>query len=337
MTVTEAEITEAVTALRAGQLVAFPTETVYGLGADASNADAIRRLFAAKGRPADHPVIVHLAGAAALDQWAAHVSPAARRLAQHFWPGPLTLILPRAAHVLDLVTGGQNSVGLRVPDHPVAQALLRAFAGSAPAGAPSGLVAPSANRFGRISPTRAEHVRAELGAAVALVLDGGPAQVGIESTIVDLSSTQPTLLRPGQISSAAITEVLGAPLAQPGAAGGTSTTRAPGTLASHYAPTTPLVLIEPEQLLAEVARLSQAGECIAVLARRAAPAELSGLSWHVAPEDASGYARMLYAALRELDALGATRIVVERVPDDPSWLAVRDRLRRAAAAPAAGH
>lgn len=337
MTVTEQEIAQAVTALRAGQLVAFPTETVYGLGANASDAAAVRRLFTAKGRPADHPVIVHLLGAAALDQWAAQVPATARQLAEHFWPGPLTLILPRAAHVLDLVTGSQCSVGLRVPDHPVALALLRAFAASAPSGTPSGLVAPSANRFGRISPTRAEHVRAELGSTVAMVLDGGPARVGIESTIIDLSSDQPTLLRPGQISSAAIAEVLGAPLALPDTTGATSTTRAPGSLASHYAPTTPLVLIEPERLLDEVARLSAAGERIVVLARRAAPTGLAGMPWRLAPADASSYARMLYATLRELDAQGATRIVVERVPDDVSWMAVRDRLRRAATDPSGAH
>lgn len=333
MTATEQEIAQAVAALRTGQLVAFPTETVYGLGADASNADAIRRLFAAKGRPADHPVIVHLTSAVALDQWAAQVPETARRLAQHFWPGPLTLILPRAEHVLDLVTGGQASVGLRVPDHPVALALLHAFAQSTPDNVPSGLVAPSANRFGRISPTRAEHVHAELGSAVAMVLDGGPTRVGIESTIVDLSSAQPMLLRPGQISSAAISEVLGTPLAYLAAQSRPGTTRAPGTLPSHYAPTTPLVLIEPERLLDEVTRLSAAGARIVVLARRAAPPELAGLTWRVAPADAPGYAQMLYATLRELDAQGAARIVVERVPEDQSWLAVRDRLRRAAADP----
>jgi L-threonylcarbamoyladenylate synthase len=325
ITVDEQAITRAVAALRDGQLVAFPTETVYGLGADAGNADAVRRVFAAKGRPADHPVIVHLPDAALLDHWAAQVPDAARRLAQQFWPGPLTLILPRAAHVLDVVTGGQDSVGLRVPDHPVALALLRAFAHDTR----GGLVAPSANRFGRISPTRAEHVRAELGDAVAMILDGGPSRVGVESTIIDLSGAQPMLLRPGQLSVAAIEATLGQPLALP-TPSASPATRAPGTLASHYAPTTPLLLIAPEQLLAELTRRQAAGERIAVLARRPAPAELAELPWLVAPMDADGYARMLYAALRELDALGATRIVVEAAPDDPAWLAVRDRLRRAA-------
>lgn len=324
--VSQEQIDQAVAALRAGQLVAFPTETVYGLGADASNEAAVRRLFAAKGRPADHPVIVHLAEPAALDQWAARVPEEARRLAQHFWPGPLTLILPRAAHVLDVVTGGQASVGLRVPDHPVALALLRAFGRSRR----GGLVAPSANRFGRISPTRAEHVRAEFTDEVALVLDGGPCRVGLESTIVDLSGAQPMLLRPGQLSPEAIAAVLGQPLAMPSARPSAQTTRAPGMLASHYAPRTPLLLSPSEQLTADLARLIAGGERIAVLARRPQPPDMAVLRWQRAPADADSYARQLYSSLRELDALNATRIVVEAAPDEPAWLAVRDRLRRAA-------
>ncbi len=316
--VASAQIAAAVAALRRGELVAFPTETVYGLGADASNEAAVRRIFAAKGRPADHPVIVHLPDAALLDAWARDVSAIARRLAARFWPGPLTLILPRANHVLDVVTGGQDTVGLRVPDHPVAQALLQAFGG--------GIAAPSANRFGRISPTRAEHVRAELGDAVAVILDGGPSRVGLESTIVDLSGDQPVLLRPGQITAAEIAAVAGVPVLTQQR----TRTRAPGTLASHYAPVTPVELVDPATLESSVAALSQAGARIAVLARRPMPRSLRALAWIELPPDADGYARGLYASLRELDAAGADRIIVERVPDDEAWTAVRDRLTRAA-------
>lgn len=321
MTVHEAAIIEAAAALRRGELVAFPTETVYGLGADASDAAAVRRSFAAKGRPAEHPVIVHLASAGRLHHWAAPVPPEAYRLAQRFWPGPLTMILPRAAHVLDVVTGGQTTVGLRVPDHPIAHALLEAFGG--------GIAAPSANRFGRISPTRAEHVRAELGDAVALVLDGGPSRVGLESTIVDLSGSEPALLRPGFVGVADLEAVLGRPLRIP--AGDHQTgTRAPGTLASHYAPSTPLVLVEPAGLFVAIAGLLDAGQQVAVLARRPAAETHAGVMWRVAPPEAAAYGHQLYGTLRELDALGCDSIVVEAVPDTDDWLAVRDRLRRAA-------
>lgn len=309
-------VERAVAVLRAGGLVAFPTETVYGLGADASNGRAVARIFAAKGRPADHPVIVHLAEAGQLPQWARRVPEAARRLAAAFWPGPLTLILPRAAGVLDVVTGGQDSVGIRVPSHPVAQALLRGFGG--------GIAAPSANRFGRISPTRAEHVRAELGDAVDLVLEGEAPAVGIESAIVDLSGARPALLRPGMLGAAALEAVLGEPLAAPAA----DAPRASGTLAAHYAPRTPLRLVAPGALERE---LAAAGAGVAVLARRAAPPGARALVWRAAPPDAGGYARDLYASLRELDAAGASCILVEAPPEGPPWAAVRDRLARAAA------
>lgn len=314
------EIARAVAALRRGELVAFPTETVYGLGADASSEAAVRRIFAAKGRPTDHPVIVHLGDNATLDDWAATVPPAARKLADRFWPGPLTLIVPRTAHVLDVVTGGQPSVGLRMPDHPVAQALLRAFGG--------GIAAPSANRFGRISPTQAAHVRAELGAAVAMVLDGGSSRVGVESTIVDLSGDQPVLLRPGHISAAEIGAVLGQPPLMPTSAN--TATRAPGTLASHYAPVTRLELVDGARLHEILSDLLAQGLRPAVLARRPAPRHLHEIPWIALPNDAAGYAHGLYASLRELDRLGCDRIVVEAVPDTEAWLHVRDRLRRAA-------
>lgn len=313
--VTDDEIAAAVAALRSGQLVALPTETVYGLGADASNADAVRRIFAAKGRPADHPVIVHLAEPGDIEAWAVRIPPAAYALAERFWPGPLTLILPRAPHVLGIVTGGQPSVGLRVPSHPVARRVLKAFGG--------GVAAPSANRFGRISPTRAEHVRAELGAAVAVILDGGPSEVGLESTIVDLSGPEPALLRPGHIALAELAAVLGAPPTIPQA----PTTRAPGTLSSHYAPLTPVTIVAGAELAAAIAG---ATERLAVLARRAAPPAAPSIVWRTLPDEPHAFGHALYATLRELDAVQASRILVEAVPSDGAWAAIADRLRRAA-------
>ncbi len=312
------DIAQAAAILRAGGLVAFPTETVYGLGADARNPEAIHRLFIAKGRPADHPVIVHLAHADAMPQWASRVPAAAVTLAAAFWPGPLTLVLPRAAHVLDLITGEQETVAIRVPSHLVAHDLLEAFG--------DGIVAPSANRFGRLSPTRANHVRAELGDAVDLILDGGPTDVGVESTIVDLSGDRPALLRPGGITPAQLAAVLGASLDAPHAA----SPRASGTLPSHYAPRTPLDLIKPDDLEERANQITAKGSRVTVLARRKAPLVLSGIAWHIVSADAATYARVLYATLRALDAVGYDRILVEDVPDDDAWLAVRDRLRRAA-------
>ncbi len=304
--------------LRAGGLVAFPTETVYGLGADARNPDAIRRLFAAKGRPADHPVIVHLAHVDAMPEWASRVPPAAIALADAFWPGPLTLVLPRAAHVLDLVTGGQETVALRVPRHPVAQELLEMFG--------DGIVAPSANRFGRLSPTHADHVHAELGDAVDLILDGGSTDVGVESTIVDLSGDRPVLLRPGGITPEQIAAVLGIPPDAPHAA----SPRASGTLPSHYAPTTPLAIIAPDDLENRASTVAANGSHVAVLARRTAPTVHSDIAWYVTAADATGYAHALFATLREMDKGGYDYILVEEVPEGDAWLAVRDRLHRAA-------
>jgi len=310
-------IARAAALLHSGELVAFPTETVYGLGADAGNADAVRRIFAAKGRPADHPVIVHLGESAAVAQWARAVPDAARRLAAAFWPGPLTLVLPRAAHVSDAVTGGQDSIGLRVPSHPVAHALLMAFGG--------GIAAPSANRFGRISPTTARHVADDLGAGVALILDGGACDVGIESTIVAFTDDEPVLLRPGGIGIDALARVLGrAPRAPDGGA-----PRAPGTLASHYAPRTPAKLVATDALQAEMRQLASHDERVAVLARRAAGPDGGGELWLHAPAEAAPYAHDLYANLRALDAVAADVILIEAVPAGPAWLAVRDRLARA--------
>lgn len=307
-------IARAAAILDSGGLVAFPTETVYGLGADAANPDAVRRIFEAKGRPADHPVIVHVADAVDLGVWARAVPEAARQLARAFWPGPLTLIVPRAGTVSDVLTGGQDTVGVRVPSHPVAQALLRVFG--------RGVAAPSANRFGRISPTTADHVRAELGDGVDLVLDGGQTDVGIESTIVDVSGSRPALLRPGMIGAAQLEAVLGGPLLTPSR----ESPRVPGNLAAHYAPTTPLALL-PGHEVDVIA--SGSARRIAVLARRTAPSSVR-VTWVEAPADAVRYAHDLYARLRQLDAGGFERIVVETPPDDPAWAAIRDRLARAA-------
>ena len=322
--ISDSEIVQAVAVLRAGGLVAFPTETVYGLGADASNAEAVRRIYAVKRRPADHPVIVHLADAIQVANWSREVPEDAHRLARRFWPGPLTLVLRRAAGVSDLVTGGQDTVAVRVPAHPVAQRLLRGFG--------RGIAAPSANRFGRVSATTAEHVRQEFGSAVACVLDGGEADVGIESTIVDLSGEAARLLRPGAITADAVAAVIGHALAGPGAA----PPRAPGTLAAHYAPATPLVLAESDLLPELAASLIRQGKKVAALARSQARPLEPRLIWLAAPADATGYAHALYASLRQLDAAGCDAILVERPPTDTSWAAVNDRLARAAAgAPAA--
>jgi L-threonylcarbamoyladenylate synthase len=313
------DIEKAVAALRAGGLVAFPTETVYGLGADASNPDALRKIFAAKGRPQDHPLIVHVADAVQLANWARDIPPPAARLAKKFWPGPLTIILRRAPHVSDLVTGGQDTVALRVPSHPVAQALLRAFGG--------GVAAPSANRFGRVSATTAGHVRHEFGAAVDCVLDGGAADVGIESTIVDLSGARPALLRPGWITAAQLEQALGAALAAPDA----QSPRAPGTLARHYAPQTPLMMMEDDLLIELATSLSRQGKRVAVLARSARQPLLANIVWIAAPADAAGYAHDLYVNLRRLDEAGCDAILVERPPQEAAWAAIADRLSRAAA------
>ena len=358
-----AEIEHAARLLREGELVALPTETVYGLGADARNPAALAKIFAAKGRPADHPLIVHLADATQLAQWAVDIPPAAQALADAFWPGPLTLILKRHPAVPDLVTGGQDSVGLRVPAHPVALALLRAFGG--------GIAAPSANPFGRLSPTTAEHVRAAFGETVT-VLDGGPCAVGIESTIVDLTAPTPRVLRPGAIGAEEVQRVLRAalPTTLPNALPNTLpkvttlTTAAPamhsttatsllaptsiqtssaqiaqrsvprvsGSLAAHYAPRTPLRLCAPEALADAVAAALRAGQRVAVLAPASAPplADHPRLLRRLASADFPSYARELYAALHALDAAGCDLILVAAPPDNLAWQAVNDRLRRAA-------
>jgi L-threonylcarbamoyladenylate synthase len=317
--VTQTAISRAAALLGAGELVAFPTETVYGLGADAANPEAVRKVFAAKGRPASHPLIVHIADAAQLEGWAREVPAFALVLAQKFWPGPLTLVLKRDPRVPDAVTGGQDTVALRVPAHPLARQLLRAFGG--------GVAAPSANRFGRVSATTAAHVREEFGDAVACVLDGGAADVGIESTIVDCSGAAPVLLRPGMITPRQLETALGRPLAAPDA----RAPRVSGSLDRHYAPRTPLMLMEGD-LVIELARsLHRQGKRVAVLARTALQPLIAELVWRAAPADVAGYAHDLYANLRDLDRAGCDVMLVEQPPEGADWLAVRDRLQRAAA------
>jgi L-threonylcarbamoyladenylate synthase len=306
------DVAEAVRTLKAGGLVAFPTETVYGLGADASSPQAIARLYAVKRRPADHPVIVHFDSSERAFTWARDVPDAARALAKRYWPGPLTLILERSALAQDFITGGQDNVGVRVPAHPVAHELLVAFGG--------GIAAPSANRFGLVSPTTAEHVRADLGADVDLVLEGGPSEVGIESTIVDLSGAKPVVLRPGKISAVEIEAVLG----QPVTARSANAPRHSGGLERHYAPRTPARLVPAYQLDREIARLK---DKVAVLAFSRPDERVD--YWLRMPRDPQAYARKLYAALRELDTAQCQAILIEAPPATPEWAAVLDRLQRA--------
>ena len=310
------DIERAVTILRDGGLVAFPTETVYGLGADASNDAAVARIFAAKGRPADHPLIVHLASADALTDWASDIPDAAWRLAERFWPGPLTLILKRAPGVAEAASAGLPTLGLRVPGHPVARALLTRFGG--------GIAAPSANRFGRISPTSADHVSAELDGRIDAIVDGGRCEVGLESTILDLSGAHPQVLRPGHIGADALAAVIG-----PVRTIARDAPVVPGSLEAHYAPATPMRLVPAETLEAEAARAAETGP-VAVLARRA-PSGPVACRWIRLDADAEAYGRALYARLREADALGVAHLLVEQVPETPPWEAVRDRLRRAVA------
>jgi L-threonylcarbamoyladenylate synthase len=305
------EVRRAAEILRRGGLVAFPTETVYGLGADASSAAAIERLYRVKGRPSDHPVIVHFGSTLEAFSWSRDVPEAARLLAEQFWPGPLTLVLKRSDRAKDFVTGGQDTVGLRVPSHPVARQLLETFGGA--------IAAPSANRFGRVSPTTAAHVREDLGQDVDLVLEGGPSDIGIESTIVDLSTGAPVVLRPGRISTEELRAVVPT-LSQKTA----DSTRHSGGMERHYAPRTPARLVPSYDLDKEIARLK---EKVAVLAFSRPDERVD--YWVRMPRDPEVYARKLYGALRELDSAGCKGILVEAPPDAPGWAAVRDRLRRA--------
>jgi L-threonylcarbamoyladenylate synthase len=326
MTAIPADIQKAAEILLSGGLVAFPTETVYGLGADAENPAAVAQIYAVKGRPSNHPVIVHLAPEADLNYWAEAIPDEARKLIAAFWPGPLTLILKRAAHIPDCVSGGQDTIGLRCPSHPVAQALLRAFKGGQ-----GGIAAPSANKFGHVSPTTTRHVQDEFGVGakseVQCILDGGQSDVGIESTIIDLSRIAthgPVLLRPGHISADDIAGVIGMAPKAPDAAA----PRVSGALDSHYAPNTPVALIEEAELPVIVQRLAAGGQKVAVIHRltQHLPDTVAQL---FLPETAESYAHDLYAALRLMDRAGADVILVEAPPRDGQWQGVNDRLDRA--------
>jgi L-threonylcarbamoyladenylate synthase len=311
-------IERAVDLLRRGGVIALPTETVYGLAANAEDELAVRRVFAIKGRPATHPLIVHIPGVEHLSSWAREVPDAAHRLASTFWPGPLTLVLSRTPRATDAVTGGQDTVALRVPNHPMALRVLRKLGG--------GIAAPSANRFGRVSPTTAEHVARDLAGDVDLVLDGGPCTVGVESTIVDLSSEEPAILRPGGLAAEEVERVLGrkVPVRTE------SKVRVSGSLASHYAPRAGVVLAEPREALARVQALRSQGLRVGVLG----PVSL-GLPPDVprfdVPEDPAGAARVLYARLREADEQGHDVLVACLPEASGLGIAVRDRLARAAA------
>jgi L-threonylcarbamoyladenylate synthase len=311
--------------LAAGGLVAFPTETVYGLGARADDDRAVAAIFEAKGRPADHPLIVHVLDEAAAGRFAANWPESARRLAVAFWPGPLTVILRRRAGVAEAAAGGQDSIGLRCPAHPVMRQLLAAAASLGV----KGVAGPSANRFGRVSPTLASHVASEFDDGL-LILDGGACEVGIESTIVDCSRDRPALLRPGSLTRAVIEAALGEPLVDADA----TAPRASGTLASHYAPRARVRLMDGPQLRQALALLGEpaAGAApVAAVYSRTVKAGLAGLPFRAMPDDAAGAAHDLFAALRLLDASGAALIWIETPPPDPAWDGVRDRLQRAAA------
>jgi L-threonylcarbamoyladenylate synthase len=304
-----------VEALRSGELVVFPTETVYGLGANAANPEAVRKIFELKGRPADHPVIVHLDKPRYLHRWVSNIPPLAQKLADIFWPGPLTLILPKADKVNDIVTGGQDSIGIRVPSHPIAQQLLTAFGG--------GIAAPSANRFGRLSPTKPEHVREELGSAVRIVLDGGESPIGLESTIVSCLGNEIRLLRPGSITRSQLEQVVG-----PLAVGG-SVPRVSGDRGLHYAPSTPLAIVASNDLERYAGEFVARHEKVAVLAMRPPLETQRHMTWINAGKKPETYAHNLYNHLRTLDSAGCARILVQALPDEERWAAILDRLQRA--------
>ncbi len=324
-----AAIAEAARLLRAGGLVAFPTETVYGLGADAASDEAVAGIFRAKGRPSDHPLIVHIAagarGTEALSRFAQPLPAFAQKLVLAFWPGPLTLIVTRQAGVANASAGGQDTIGLRCPAHPVAQALLVACAELGV----SGISGPSANRFGRVSPTTAQHVHDEFGDALTVV-DGGPCEVGIESTIVDCSRGVPVLLRPGAISRAQVEAACGEALRNPHDLAAPDP-RASGTLASHYAPEAKVRLMDAKALQAALDVLGAQAAHIAVWARSPLKVRSQRVLQRRMPDDPAATAQQLFAVLREFDARGVRLIWIETPPETPEWEGVGDRLRRAAA------
>ncbi|MFJ8533553.1 L-threonylcarbamoyladenylate synthase [Streptomyces sp. NPDC093591] len=313
------DIEKAADVLRAGGLVAFPTETVYGLGANAEDPAAVARVFQVKGRPPSHPLIIHIGGAEHLADWVEEVPATARLLAERFWPGPLTLVLRRGRRVPLEATGGLDTVAVRVPDHPVALTLLSAFGG--------GVAAPSANRFGSVSPTTADHVRVELGDAVNFVLDGGPCEVGVESTIVDATGEIPSVLRPGGVTREDLEAVLGFPITVPS----TSHVRVPGQHPSHYAPRAWVVLVEPEKIITEAELAQELGHQVGVfLPPSLADAPVKAHAVVAVPSSMAAYARGLYGFLRELDRRGCDLIVASLPAEEGLGLAIANRIRRAA-------
>lgn len=323
--VDERAIRAAVDVLECSGLVAMPTETVYGLAANAEDEKAVKKIFEAKNRPTTHPLIVHITGEEALDHWACDIPQSAYVLARKFWPGPLTMILKKSDAVGDWITGGQDSVGLRCPSHPWAVALIKAFAGKHH----RGLAAPSANTFGRISPTCAQHVRDDLGekpkGKVDFILDGGQCEVGVESTIINLSGEHPEILRHGAVTRGMLEEALGCAVPD----GGKDSPRVSGSLKSHYAPKTKVVL--SDNIAAELEKLKD--KKVAVMASGQALEQTPShvVKWFIAPSDASEYMHVLYTRLHELDQTGADLILIETPPTGDAWNAVQDRLNRAAA------
>jgi len=318
----QSDLDLAVDLLHDGQIVAFPTETVYGLGANASDPSAINKIYALKGRPSNHPLIIHLADISQIDYWARNIPLCVEQLSQKFWPGPLTLILERGNAPLE-VTGGQDSVGIRIPSHPVAQKLLKQFGG--------GIAAPSANRFGRVSPTQSDHVYEEFGDSIKLILDGGSCQVGLESTILSLVGNRAILLRPGSIRKSDLEATLQTTIESPSV---NTTIRASGTLESHYAPETPIELSKIEHLNERILSLTESHVRIAVMSlSHRTTEELAQKNVHhiTMPISPDNYGKELYASLRELDRIGVDLILIEKPPEDSeAWLAVHDRLTRAA-------
>lgn len=315
---TDAEIDQAVGILKRGGLVAFPTETVYGLGADARNASAVEKIFAAKKRPRTHPLIVHLANLDQLDDWVQPLTAPAQRLAQKFWPGPLTLILPRKPEVLDAVTGGAEALGVRIPSHPIAQRLLQKFGG--------GVAAPSANQFKRVSPTLAKHVRHDLGNAVELILDGGPCEVGIESTIVDFSQDPPVILRSGRITQAELEQAAG--LVFSGI--NRQQTASPGQHPIHYSPRAKTLIAATKDLQNVAERLAATGERVVVLSQTPSPSKVKQFVWWQLPAELDAVAQVLYQRLHEVDEQGFDVVLIDLPPDEGIGSAIRDRLYRAA-------
>jgi L-threonylcarbamoyladenylate synthase len=324
-------VSQAALALRNGELVAFATETVYGLGADAGNQAAVQAVYRTKGRPANHPLIVHVSGMLAARYWigvSAALEAQFTALAKVFWPGSLSIVVGLNPEAAKFACAGQSTVGLRCPKHPQALELLAAF--EALGG--KGVAAPSANRFGKVSPTRAQHVIDDLGDDIHLVLDGGECEVGIESSIVGLFESGPVLLRPGAVSAQQLALVLGVDVGLPADA---SLPQVSGSLASHYSPNTPVELIAPASLAWRLTSLADTGERFAVFSRQQIPTSLRyrvNLLWEQAPNTASQYAHVIYDALRRMDALSTARIIIEDVPSqqEPLWEAIGDRLKRCA-------